>query len=790
MLFNPVYIQKSNDGEAQLFGSGFPNQKPTYLFSDIIKVILSKADQAVEADGKVQGGETGIEAGISESPLMISDAEVELFDKFMKMNFTDMNVETIQGENTADAVVVLDNLKMYLKGLTNQEETTSQDVKTFEIDSSDLLVVLNIVAGNIYEKNEITAGGETDFNLELKDFIKEVENLFNQSVNKADQKIIIERSDFSVILEPLKNNKISVSLVDKKVNENVEVAGGTIQQVESLEVLNTEKENINMQSKQPVINSEKQDVPADNSDNIDASTNVIKVSSDETPLNVQVPTDKKVVVKESHVNIESTANETSETKNVKGINISTKQKNQVDRTDDKIKILEGETKVQQAEGKETTTIKDAAPQSQVKGNDKNVEASVSPGKNKVQFEVENVKMSAKNENVKEPANVSKITSTEKTIEVKEFFNGKIKIEVINVSKDSSKNSTSVKAEAVKANDFTDVQPKILHPQNSENELPQSSKVVIDSEKPENVLINSSTKIVEQKIELPAEKTIDNISKDSQPASNKQVIETKVDTNQILKSDTAENELTVKKHIPRKHEAESVKVQAADTPAETKTENVMASNHNQSAEYAAIDKKSTSEINKNNVNNDKAEVIKEKSIKTITPGKEANQQKFDSQNQSGYDKTAIAVNKINQYQKEVKETIKIVDQSRLISEIENLIKGGERKVVKFNLYPEDLGSVKISLDVSDKVVTAKIDVSNDAVRQIILTQAESLKSSLTQNGIQLASLNVSVNNSDEKTAQQGKLKRKVGTVDKKTAISDFSNRTKMKNLGYNTYDYIV
>ena len=301
----------------------------------------------------------------------------------------------------------------------------------------------------------------------------------------------------------------------------------------------------------------------------------------------------------------------------------------------------------------------------------------------------------------------------------------------------------------------------------------------------------------QSVKQTVSDNTDNLKEQIQ-TTNKLTAETKADTGITSKKEVVDTEKTLPKNTQVKEEKPvNIQNNVSQTKdiktAETKIETANANNQNRAAEYVNVDKKSTNEtINKNNTESENILVNKAKTVKAVASNKETDQQKPDSQNQNTFDRTAVNMSKLNQYGKDIKETVKVVDQSRLMNEIENLVKSGERKVVKLNLYPEDLGSVKISLDVNNKIVTAKIDVTNDAVRQMRMTQSDSLKSALTQSGIQLASLNVSVNNFDEKTSQQqGKMKRKGGSVERKSAIKDVpSTGTKVKNLGYNTYDYIV
>lgn len=757
MVFNPVYIKKSNDGEAQLFGNGFPNQKPTYLFSDIIKVILAKTEQPAGSDIQTADENSGNAAGIetSDNPLMISDAEVELFDRLIKLNSVNTTLENLQAEEKAGKQIVLDSLQMYLKGLTNQEELTKKEVNSYEIDKSDLLVVLNLLAGNIFENNDIP-DMENDFALELKGFIEEVEALVDKIDITENKKIVIERSDFAIALKPLENGKINLELISKSTPDAKNEVLNKVTPVDAQKVHIPENEtSFNKLSHIP---------PAQTTEKIFIENTEIQKESlaevNEKPItNKQIHVEHKNETKEDKPKIDAAAKESA----TKEINTTAKENeakgfNQSNYRNEKI-----------------TQTKSSINESKVNA------------ENKVIFKIDNSHPDAKpvvnNDNSKSSINI-------KPIEAKEYFNGKISIEVVNVKEDLNKTSTPVKTEAINASKVTDAQPKIFNLQGEESIIQHDSST--EAAKPKNVLINQT-----EKAEITDVKVDGSIDKKVNQASTKQTAGDKVDVNTVLRNENDEIEHAGNKTVVKEKAEKVLNVQSSNSSisetktTESKVEPANNGNQNQTSEYVVVDKKnSTEDVNKNNADSEKIVVGKEKSSKVVTSNKEADQQKPDSQNQHTFDKTPINFSKTVQLGKEIKEAVKVVEQSRLMNEIENVIKNGDRKLVQLNLYPEELGSVKISLDVNDKVINAKIDVTSDSVRQIILTQAENLKTSLTQSGIQLASLNVSVNNPDEKNSQQGKTKRKDGSVNKKIIIKDIPQGAKVKNLGYNTYDYIV
>jgi len=763
MVFNPVYIKKSNDGEAQLFGNGFPNQKPTYLFSDIIKVILAKTEQPVGSDIQNADDNTGNISGIdtSDNPLMISDAEVELFDRLIKLNSVNATLENLQAEEKAGKQIVLDSLQMYLKGLTNKEEITNKEEKSFEIDKSDLLVVLNLLAGNIFENNDIPEM-ENDFALELKGFIEEVEALVDKIDITENKKIVIERSDFAIALKPLENGKINLELISKSTPDTKNEILNKVTPVDAQKVHIPESEtSFNQLSHIPTAQTTEKIF----TENTEVQKESLAEVNEKTVTNKQIHVEHKNVAKEDKPKIDAAAKESVN----KEVNTTVKENEVKDFNQSNYR------------NEKTTHTKSSINELKVSA------------ENKIIFKIDNSHPDAKpvvnNDNSKSAINI-------KPIETKEYFNGKISIDVVSVKEDSNKTSTLVKTEAINVSKVTDAQPKIFNLPKVENVEQQNSTVTPDASKIINEFLNTTAKTIEIKAKTTVDKTHDNVSKNLQQTPDKQTLTPQTEANTMLKDETIETEHVVKTPVKEKT-TKPVNLQSANVSSsenkttEIKNESTDSINQKQTTEYVVVDKKnSTEDVNKNNADSEKIVVGKEKSSKVVTSNKEADQQKPDSQNQHTFDKTPINFSKAVQLGKDIKEAVKVVDQSRLMNEIENVIKNGDRKLVQLNLYPEELGSVKISLDVNDKVINAKIDVTSDSVRQIILTQAENLKTSLTQSGIQLASLNVSVNNPDEKNSQQGKTKRKDGSVNKKIVIKDIPQGAKVKNLGYNTYDYIV
>ncbi len=137
-----------------------------------------------------------------------------------------------------------------------------------------------------------------------------------------------------------------------------------------------------------------------------------------------------------------------------------------------------------------------------------------------------------------------------------------------------------------------------------------------------------------------------------------------------------------------------------------------------------------------------------------------------------------------------DVMKTVKANELMSEINRFVQQGNSRSALIKLDPDSLGKVKIVLDVVDKSVHASIEVENDNVKQIVQNNIGELKQSLNLNGLQLTSVNVSLNNNDEKT-NKSFLQKKKSTYSQYTQkIEEAGNPDVSKSMGYNTYDYLI
>jgi len=174
-------------------------------------------------------------------------------------------------------------------------------------------------------------------------------------------------------------------------------------------------------------------------------------------------------------------------------------------------------------------------------------------------------------------------------------------------------------------------------------------------------------------------------------------------------------------------------------------------------------------------------------------KESSEKQFDITNVTEKEKT------VHVKETAVKETAKQADISKtvktyeVIKEIKSFLEQGSKSTMTLKITPENLGSIKISVDMVNNVVQANIDVDNDSIKQVVQTNLESLKQSLNSSGVNLSTISVNISSSDQQQQQQRTItnSRKRNFNMKNIVTSDDQeSAATQKILGYNSYDYIA
>ncbi|MDP2038832.1 MAG: flagellar hook-length control protein FliK, partial [Ignavibacteria bacterium] len=93
-------------------------------------------------------------------------------------------------------------------------------------------------------------------------------------------------------------------------------------------------------------------------------------------------------------------------------------------------------------------------------------------------------------------------------------------------------------------------------------------------------------------------------------------------------------------------------------------------------------------------------------------------------------------------KQAHEAFKTVKQHEIMPEFSKLILQGEKQTMTLQLTPENLGKVKLTVDIIENQIVTKIEVENEQVKQFVQSNIEQLKQNMQSAGIPLTNVNVS------------------------------------------------
>lgn len=138
--------------------------------------------------------------------------------------------------------------------------------------------------------------------------------------------------------------------------------------------------------------------------------------------------------------------------------------------------------------------------------------------------------------------------------------------------------------------------------------------------------------------------------------------------------------------------------------------------------------------------------------------------------------------------------KTVRSTEVMSEISKFVQKSEKNTLVLQIEPKHLGQLKISIDNADHVLKAFIEVDNPQVKQAVENRMQELVQNLAQSGLNLGSVNVSVNNQqDQKLARNLDSKKKnVNKIDQdvEPEVKNDKNGNTVKEMGYNTYEFLA
>uniref|UniRef100_A0A832G6P4 Flagellar hook-length control protein FliK n=1 Tax=Ignavibacterium album TaxID=591197 RepID=A0A832G6P4_9BACT len=141
-------------------------------------------------------------------------------------------------------------------------------------------------------------------------------------------------------------------------------------------------------------------------------------------------------------------------------------------------------------------------------------------------------------------------------------------------------------------------------------------------------------------------------------------------------------------------------------------------------------------------------------------------------------------------KTLEKFIQILDKQEVVQRSEIVSYSKLNHSVEIKLAPEELGKIKIFLDTNDNNVNAKIEVNSEQTKVIVVNNLPQLKETLTQQGVNLNNVNVTVTSEEHKNPEQTKQKSKKKSQESNTKIENADDKRTVRNLGYNTYEYLA
>ena len=139
-------------------------------------------------------------------------------------------------------------------------------------------------------------------------------------------------------------------------------------------------------------------------------------------------------------------------------------------------------------------------------------------------------------------------------------------------------------------------------------------------------------------------------------------------------------------------------------------------------------------------------------------------------------------------KQSHEAFKTVKQHEILPEFSKLILQGEKQTMTLQLTPENLGKVKLTVDMIENQIVTKIEVENEQVKQFVQSNIEQLKQNMQSAGIPLTNVNVSLADDQKNQKVFTQKKKSLSRDEKEDVIEETKMNGPKKQMGYNTYEF--
>ncbi len=128
-------------------------------------------------------------------------------------------------------------------------------------------------------------------------------------------------------------------------------------------------------------------------------------------------------------------------------------------------------------------------------------------------------------------------------------------------------------------------------------------------------------------------------------------------------------------------------------------------------------------------------------------------------------------------------------SEIFTELRTTILSHDKQKVVYSLEPESLGKMRLLLETTQNSVSAHIEVETDAARRAVEANLQQLRQSLSQDGLQHVSIQVSLRNQEQKQPRNGTQRKRMQTVGQ-PVFEGTEVQAASKQFGYNTYEYLA
>lgn len=134
--------------------------------------------------------------------------------------------------------------------------------------------------------------------------------------------------------------------------------------------------------------------------------------------------------------------------------------------------------------------------------------------------------------------------------------------------------------------------------------------------------------------------------------------------------------------------------------------------------------------------------------------------------------------------------KLLNSSEVINKVSEIIQKREKKSIEIKLNPPELGKMKVRVDYGQKKIYVRMEVENEAAKQLISQNLEQLKQTINQSGMQLKEIFVSLAGSEQRKQKSSATRKRETEIKTKSIFESPNTEMTVKMMGYNTYDYLI